>query len=232
MSKGIEARYGSKLISGEEYLEKIVNFSLSIRQKSDLTCEDYVVETAKKFVEDEWFKMISDRIRRFAEIVSTLGVANPRKLKLLVIRYLFFLSLSDSNRYIEEIVITLIVYREFFFNAYIIKKEHYKVVYFPSITDNSGNFLTFEVIEKKSCKDFAEIATNRAKYLWLREFRPNTKYQIGFAFNEKPDDQLKKGNKQQTSTELKKAMDELIKKKYMRKHSDYFELIDFLFSLS
>lgn len=117
--------------------------------------------------------------------------------------------LPEYSKYIREVVIKLIVYREFFPDAYVMKKEGDDILFFPHTsetvsqqsmssagpptTTTSSRALSFDEIAKKSCKGFAEIATNE-RYSSLRNFAAASDIQ--------------------------------------RKHLDYFELIEILFSLS
>lgn len=178
LSKGIEAKYGTKLISGEDYIEKIINFSFSIPQNK-LKLDDFILENFKKFTTNS-YPSISEEVKNFTEIISTIGIDNPRKVRKLILRYLYFLSLPDYKDYIREIVCKLIAYREYFQDAYIFKKQKEKVHFFPETRENLGtdaksNFLssyrqlTYVEIEDNSCRGFAEIATND-KYLKLKSF--------------------------------------------------------------
>ena len=239
LGKGIQARYGSDLINGNEYLEKIINLSLYVPGQSDPASKEFILDTAKKIAEESWFQKISDKVTEFADFFSHLRLNNPRKIRVLILRYLFFLALDDRAQYLSEIVIKLIIYRELFPVAYNSKVLQGRINYTPRFSERSGEVgyreLEYDEIERKSCKDFAEIGTNE-KYRFLRSFSRNVSLFIEHTFDKSPEDVDKVLTQMETEIPNLKQEAEIIKNLlpmgYKRTHSEYFKLIDFLFSLA
>lgn len=211
LSKGIQVKYGSNLISGDEYLEKIISLSFQVPQQTN-NHKDFIIENAKKLSKSKW-EEISGEIEQFADILASLGIDNPRRLRLLILRYLFFLSLPEHTQYIREIVISLIVYREFFPDAYKQKEERNTVNYFPSLATDD---LSYSEIKEKSGKGFADIVINK-KYHKLRFYTDETIRLITCGLDK-------------NVTNNPQILERI--KIYKNNHTDYFNLVNFLFTLS
>jgi hypothetical protein len=235
LSKGIQARHGGSLISGSGYLEKFINLSVNIPLRYDNQA-DFIRDSFVRLLNDDFYQVCDTEIKQFIQIISSIGIGNPRRLRFLILRYAFFLTQKDYETYIREIIIKLIIYREFFNDAYKLKKEYKIVDYFPKCeivnpkTKEIRN-LSFKEIEEEngSCRDFAVIATE-GQYSQLRKYEVDTIIKIDYGFNKT----TKEIDKAMSNRDrgIRTAVRELIEKNYKRSHSDYFELIDFLFTLS
>lgn len=212
LSNGIEAKYGTKLINSDEYLEKIINISFSIPCNNN---KHYIHQMAKRLTTN--YENIIDYIEYLADIIITVGIDNPRRINTLIIRYLFFLTLDNHKGYIREIVLKLIIYRELFYEAYEEKKTNCRVDYFPKDPQNS-------------CQDFIKISKCE-KHNELRMFTRPTQNLIKFGFG-KTSDEIRNDIKKEKDPGLKKLLKGLISSQYQNNHSDYFDIVDFVFSLS
>ncbi len=240
LAKGIQARYKSSfLISGEEYLEKIINISFDLPSEQEYENNDFVLETARKLTELSFYEQIKDELLEFNKTICVLGSNNPRKLRKLTLRYLFFLTLPDYKEYIREIVIKLIVFKELFPDAYQAKRTAGLVNYFPVKSSSEFEKLLWDSpqITRKDKEDgcpkgFLNIVLE-PRYYNLGRFSRKVEIQIK-AFNKNKasiESELNSGNKY-SNHENRTAISELISSKYKTYHSEYFKLIDFIFSLS
>lgn len=235
LAKGIQVKYGSHLIRGEEYLEKIINLSFQVPCYAGENDARYLNDIIKGFVVPEWYNEINSRINVFCDLVSKLKFNNPRKIRLLVQRYLFFLTIEDSKSYIEDIVIRLIIYKEFFPKAYAQKKEAGKIGYYPSSGNMNTSFgsMTFEEMSGKVGEDFAIIFKDE-RFTFLKNFDSvsETLRQHVLDFSEEQyleNIKLLQGINPPDTYELIKKY---IEGNYKRYSKDYFDLIDLLFSLA
>lgn len=167
LEKGIEARYGTNLISGNEYLRKIINLSFDV-PACDETDDNFIIETAKRYAQPDWYMQNQDKIKKFATDFLKLGISNPRIIKPILLRYLIFLVKPESRQYTPEVIIKLLVYREVFPDAYEMKHSKNDVL-FMSEYGSGGIQLAREEIVAKSCSDFGEIIIN-SKYKFLNGF--------------------------------------------------------------
>jgi KAP-like P-loop domain-containing protein len=175
LSSAIKARYGAEIIGGDEYLEKIINLSLHVPRYDNEISKTYIINKLKSQANEDWYKEVEHDVIIFADILSDVGVTNPRKTKILITRYLFYLAFKDEINFMPDIIVRLILYKEFFPDAYRMKEEENDVNYFPFTHGPGvpiGASLSFEEIAEKSCKDFA-IINKEAKYKPLAYYGRN-----------------------------------------------------------
>lgn len=234
LSNAIQQRYASS-IAANEYLEKIINLPVHVPEREGIEKDIYIEAMIRSMVDEKWFQKIRKEIKQFISVVADIAdLTNPRKLRLLIFRYLMFLSLRDRKKYILEVVIKLIVYKEFFPDAYALKKKEGYVNYAPDIIDMSQSFkeLPKEEIEKHSCKGFAEVAK---KFRSLYRFSDETRNLLVLFGREddEVDKVLNKGEHPAHLTQEQLAAIQKIEghKQFKRQHFEYFNLVDFLFSL-
>lgn len=230
LKKGIQARYGTNLISGDEYLKKIINISFAVPQAENIDIEAFIKTTAQKMSDPGWFKENAEKVNEFAAIFSQLGITNPREIKPLILRYLIFLSSDESEKYIPDIVIKLIVYRALFPDVYAKKVAERRIEYSPPIigsNDRSYNPKEFEAIYGS---DFAKIQYDR-QFVFLRSFA-NHWHSFAAMFDISDEDIANWLKGTSLGPEPKKQIQEMLVKHCKRTNSDYFKLMDFLFSLS
>lgn len=227
LKKGIQARYGSQLISGEEYLEKIINISFNVPIHAIENTYTHIVETANKHIVTEWQKEISTNIETFARLVAGTGFKNPRKLKFLIQRYLFFLSLDERDKYVEDVVIRLIIYKEFFPDAYARKKKNGKVDYIGNV----GSDVPYAEKVKVAGKDFADIF-EKHELRFLLTFVSPINWLISNVFDRETQEALARENQLRTNTPSEhQKIEKYFSGDYFLKSAPYFQLIDFLFNL-
>lgn len=220
LSKGIQARYGSNLISGDEYLQKIINLSFDVPHSDDSQIEKCVNEMVGKMVDHTWGREIINETKKLAKNLGNIQIiCNPRQLKFIIYRYLLFLSFHDSNKYFVDDVLRLIVFKEFYPDAYAEKKRNKLIHYFPS-PDELGAAGPNKMKES-SWADFTKI--HPINSLWLIDFtRCIPSY---FTYEHSTEVNIS----DLSNAREREAM--LADGKRMS-HKEYFELIDFLFSLS
>ncbi|MCK4466980.1 MAG: hypothetical protein KAU60_01365 [Desulfobacterales bacterium] len=237
LSAAIKARYGAEIIRGDEYLEKIINLSLYVPCYDNEITKTYIINKLKSQANEDWYKDIEHDVIIFADILTDIGATNPRKTKILITRYLFYLAFKDEINFMPDIIVRLILYKEFFPDAYKIKEEKNDVNYFPHTYGAGspiGPPLSFEEITEKSCKGFA-IINKEEKYKPLSYYGENISWFIDHCFDKTKDEIDKLFN--DIYSNLPKGDDLDVINRYLdvnynRSHKDYFKIVNFLFSLS
>lgn len=236
LSAAIQQKYAANPAFANEYLEKIINLPVHIPEKMDIAKDQYIESVIRSMADERWFKQIRSEVKQFIAIMADLfELTNPRKLRLLILRYLFFLSLRDRKKYVLEIVIKLIVYKEFFPDAYALKKKNGRVSYVPDVVSGrSGKEHTYEQIEKVSGRGFAEIDKNFRSLVGFGEETRNLLVLFG-RDDDAVDRMLNKDDKTAVAALSIEQLDAIQKipeyKKYKRQHVEYFDVVDFVFSL-
>jgi len=239
LSAAIKARYGEEIIRGDEYLEKIINLSLYVPRYDNEITKTYIINKLKSQVNEDWYKDVEQDVIIFADILSNIGADNPRKTKILITRYLFYLAFKGAINFMPDIIVRLILYKEFFPDAYKMKEDRNDVNYFPPTSthrQNSAlsNEMSFEEIAEISCKDFAIISKGK-KYESLWNYHnQNITWFISRCFN-KPSEEMEKTLTTNSFSPPKGDNLTIVRKyidNYNRTHKDYFKIVDFLFSLS
>ena len=109
LSRGIEARYGTQLISGEEYLEKIINLGVLVPKKG---VDGLIQNEARYVLAGTGTTDMAEKIDEFSRVLTLCGVDNARKVKLLTRRYVFFLLNPDSRLYHHGVIVKLLITKE------------------------------------------------------------------------------------------------------------------------
>lgn len=237
LSAAIKARYGSEIIKGSEYLEKIINLSINIPGHNHTASKDYILAASQKMTDSSWYKEIEEDVSLFANLLSKIGEKNPRRIKILITRYLLFLAFIDGQKYLMEIIVRLIIIKEFFPGAYKMKEEINSVNYAPHISSGvmGGRSKTFEEIEEMSCRDFAIIATKR-EFSQLFDFGQNINWFILNCF-EKSATEIKSILAAEVipydgGTYDKPQIEKYIVDEVNLIHKNYFSTVNFMFSLN
>ena len=234
LSAAIKARYASEVIDGEKYLEKIVNLSLNVPSQIKPVSEQFILNIFQLQMTEEYFSYKEGDVRLFADILTKVRENNPRRIRALATRYLMYLSFVDSERFLPEIIIRLIMYKEFFSDAYDMKERNGVVQFVPKFQKNNIT-MTFTEIEEEHGKGFAEIATTR-KYFFLKTMGDKCTMFFINNFFEKTGGQLS-GVFSMNSPEVKdvdsrKIFEGYIERGICRRHNEYFETVNFLFSFT
>jgi len=239
LNAAIRARYGAEIITGDEYLEKIINISFHVPVREYSTSEGYIREKLIAQINEDWRDKVDKEVDIFANILSQTGLTNPRKIKFLISRYLLFMAFNESSKYFMEIIVVLMIYKEFFSDAYKLKKENNRVNFYPRTREGGsvggiGRSLTYAEIEEASCRGFAIIHTDE-KYNPIRYFRGNLGWVIDNCFG-KSDPEIQEALVSIYTNPPKgedlEAVNKLLKSNSSRLHKDYFDAIEFVFSFS
>ena len=122
LEKSVIVRYGSDLIEADRYLEKIINLSADV-PTSNVDIEKFIkTEFKHHFLlpnqDEENLKNI------FIQIVKDSKINNPRKLKRLITRYLFYIVLRKRyTKVLPQLIIYLLICKEYYPDTYQWKKE-------------------------------------------------------------------------------------------------------------
>ncbi|WP_409525671.1 KAP family P-loop NTPase fold protein [Nitrincola sp. MINF-07-Sa-05] len=239
LTSAIKARYGTEVITGDDYLEKIINIAFNVPTKNNTMSKNYIRNKLKDQIDQNWFNEIENDVNIFSDALSETKIKNPRKLKILISRYLLFMAFNENKDYFIEIIVSLLIYREFFPDAYNIKKKEMMVDYFPSTTTSSGTTgfgrtLSFSEIEIISCRGFAVIHHDE-RYKSLRYFTGVFGWLIHNCFDKSDaeiDASLRNTMSNPPQGDNLKLVKSLIESSCTKSHKDYFDAVDFIFSLS
>ncbi len=116
--QGIRIKYRGLEIDGREYLEKILNYTFYVPEPEPGKIAEFGKKQLEKLLlleEDQ--KRYSGFFLQFGEILSECRFSNPRKIKRILNRYLFFLGAYDSTalaKFINRNIIRLLIIAEFF----------------------------------------------------------------------------------------------------------------------
>ncbi|MGO9138143.1 MAG: P-loop NTPase fold protein [Syntrophales bacterium] len=133
LSKGIAVKYGTGLIKGEDYLEKIINISFNMPESNEINqVQGFMRQIAKRMSTEEWYKTIEVDVDRLNEILKSSNVKQiPRKFKRILQRFIIFLALVGQTQ--EEILKKAVC-------VYLIMKEFYPSVYAEKELQNNIDY--------------------------------------------------------------------------------------------
>ncbi len=115
--QGIRIKYHGLEINGREYLEKILNYSFYIPEPEVNRIANFATDQITNLVLDKQLQdNLVDHFREFGEVVHESKFNNPRRIKRILNRYLFFLGKnSDSlDQFYNLNIIRLIIIAEYF----------------------------------------------------------------------------------------------------------------------
>ncbi len=119
--QGIRVKYSGLEINGQEYLEKILNYSFYIPEVKSSNIAKLTTECFKKLVIDtEDYNKFESYFTEFGKILEKCNFYNPRKIKRILNRYLFFIAKNEAeiNRYHNSNIVRFIVLAEYFPNLF------------------------------------------------------------------------------------------------------------------
>ncbi len=170
ISKGIKAKYGTSLISGEEYLEKIINLSFEIPLIINDDIAGFINAVIAKVTIPEWHESIKVEIGIFTDIVVQSNTKNvPRKLKFVITRFLFYLiSNKTSGQDALKAICTLLIYKGFFPKLYEYSRGQNSYIHKPS---RGGQHLPDEEIQNVYGQSYLEEMHefDNLKYEYIRK---------------------------------------------------------------
>ncbi|MCI5137528.1 MAG: hypothetical protein D3922_03735 [Candidatus Electrothrix sp. AR1] len=238
LTTAINIKYGINSINTDEYLEKIINLSIAVPKVNSATYKKYIIETIKQQTTSGWYTTLTTDIELFANILSSVDCSNPRRTKMVINRYLLYLGMYDKKKLFTEIIIKLIICREFFPLAYRVREISNIVNYFPQTRKGNHNFeqRSYKEIEDDSNSDFARIYyTSELKELGPCPKNKSLTWLIINCFD-KPRAKIAEVLAGQRKEEAEgidlDAIDGWVSDKYVMKHHDYFEVVNFLFTLA
>jgi hypothetical protein len=167
LSRGIEARYGSDLINGNEYLEKIIGISFNLPQNIS-NCTRFVLESSKKMIIGEWSTEIENNISDLGNILDNLEIPhNPRRIRFLNQRVLLFLTLDDIEEFNFKFIFALLAIKEFFPGLYAYKKYHGNISTFPNTSEfgPKSNKENANVYGQEHFDELLKMAMKTGKYI-------------------------------------------------------------------
>jgi len=147
------------------------------------------------------------------------------------------LILEGEKKYIFEIVVILMIYKEFFRDAYKIKENKNDIRFFPQITKPGKpgvrEDLSYEEIANKSCDGFAQIAMDK-KYNYLINLHEMAWWLNNCFYRDRSQlNKMIEENKNKPSSDPKLVrVQELLNEGYSISPEDYFQLTNMLFSFS
>lgn len=115
--KGIAIKYRGLEVNGREYLEKILNYSFNVPEPTTDNVRQFVERQFEKLVPDEEDRRPhQERFTEFGKVLDQCNFNNPRKIKRILNRYLFFLQLYEPHLdyYINDQIIRLIIMAEYY----------------------------------------------------------------------------------------------------------------------
>lgn len=212
LEKSVIAKYGTDLIDGNKYLEKIINLSFPLPDPK-INQVDFISSLFNEYIAkyDDEYKSIETRLK---SIANSLELKNPRRLRKVVMRLTFYLIFregeSSKNIFsglLPEVIIFMILFKEFYPEAYNLSKVHKQIFYNPEkVEKKTGRVLSFSEISDNSCKEWAEIICHKHH---IESFKTD------YIINATPKEQANK------------KIDTII-----RQQPQYFKAIDFLYTLS
>lgn len=226
LKKGIHARYGTDLISGEEYLEKIINISFHIPRYGIEMTTRYINEIIRKATTPDWYEEIKEKVNNFSKLACGTGLRNPRRIKFLIYRYLFFISLKESEEYIEDIILRLIIWREFLPKIYKDKWKNGNISYLPALIYQDKGY---DEIKDRYGDEYVTIAKSSELKLLL-EFPEHIKALLVNIFDRKePEITNAKDRLQRNDSIIYAKIQKYLDGNYKLKCIYYFNIVDLLF---
>lgn len=115
--QGISVKYQGLEIDGREYLEKILNYSFYVPEPGCDQISDFVVKRFDNLVLDKKSReKFKSQFQEFGKVLEECNFSNPRKIKRILNRYLFFLKSHEDNidRFYNSNIVRLIILAEYF----------------------------------------------------------------------------------------------------------------------
>ncbi len=169
LEKSVIAKYGTDLIDGNKYLEKIINLPFPLPD-IDINRVDYVNSLFHKHIpgQEDKHKDVEVKLK---DIASNLELKNPRRLRKVIMRLSFYLIFKkeESSKHVfagllPEIIIFMILFKEFYPEAYSLAKANNQIFYKPREHEvKTGQVLSFSEISDNYCKEWAEIIYHEHK---------------------------------------------------------------------
>lgn len=115
--QGIRIKYKGLEVSGQEYLEKIINYSFYVPEPELNQVADFCKEQLMELVlEDNKKHHYKNYFTEFGKIMQECNFTNPRKIKRILNRYLFFISKYEQefSKFKNSNIVRLIILAEYY----------------------------------------------------------------------------------------------------------------------
>ncbi|MCP4393176.1 MAG: hypothetical protein GY804_02760 [Alphaproteobacteria bacterium] len=119
--QGIRVKYQGLEIDGREYLEKILNYSFYVPEPELNKVAELVTKRFDELVLDaDTRDKHKDKFTEFGKILEECNFNNPRKIKRILNRYLFFISKNEATfeKYHNSNIVRFIILAEYFPNLF------------------------------------------------------------------------------------------------------------------
>lgn len=119
--QGIKIKYKGLDIDGREYLEKILNYSFCVPEPKPSKISEFVDDGFRKLLLNSGdYETYESLFQEFGKVLEKCRFDNPRKIKRILNRYLFFLSAYESSlqKVHNENTVRFIVLAEYFPNLF------------------------------------------------------------------------------------------------------------------
>jgi len=221
----ISSKYNN-VIDGSEYLEKIINYSFHIPTNQTIDIKKFVINYIDSVTENGFSANHTENIDYLIDTLVATDFVNPRRIKHILARYTIYLSLDNCDKYINELVVKLLLYRCFLEDVYFFKRKKNDVTFSPA---QLGRSIGYKEVESETCKGFAELIFN-PRYAAISTFS-NKAYTCASFFDRTITREYLEGE-QFNSTETRTFAIEHFQNNGFFSNKEYFGLIDFLFSFS
>ena len=132
--QGIRLKYKGAEVNGREYLEKILNYSFYVPDPELTFISSFATGQLEQLVLDEKFKReYRHRFQEFGNILEECKFNNPRKIKRILNRYLFFIGKNHDNfeNYHNSNIVRFIILAEYYprlFQLYLKDEQTIRVI--------------------------------------------------------------------------------------------------------
>ena len=166
--QGIRTKYQGLEIDGREYLEKILNYSFYVPEPEINKVSELVVQRFKNLVLDsETLKNYENNFTEFGKILEKCNFNNPRKIKRILNRYLFFLDNYEKNldNYHNSNIVRLIILAEYFPSIFqlFIKDENLNIALKTDFKKIRSSDFDVDKIEKKYSIKLTKLYTQLSR---------------------------------------------------------------------
>ncbi len=114
--QGIRIKYKNLEVDGREYLEKILNYSFYVPEPELDKVAKFTTDRLQKLLAEADWQKYENYCVNFGQVLQKCFFTNPRKIKRILNRYLFFISRYESelDQYDTYNLVKLLVLAEYF----------------------------------------------------------------------------------------------------------------------
>lgn len=119
IARGVTRKYGSELVDGHSYLEKIVTLPFAVPSASAENLKKYIISLLRTSVK-EVTPTLDNAFTTCADILGRIKLVNPRRVRRVAYRFLLYLTLDEAEQSLHEDIVKLLSLAEFYPNLYYI----------------------------------------------------------------------------------------------------------------